>query len=46
MKEELEKLTEQVKRNGQAMLSGIKSETDRLLDEAVGLMDDWDRKKT
>ena len=46
MKEELEKLTEQVMRNGQAMLSGIKSETDRLLDEAVGLMDDWDRKKT
>lgn len=46
MKEELERLTEQVKRNGQAMLSGIKSETDRLLDEAVGLMDDWDRKKT
>lgn len=46
MKEELEKLTEQVKRNGQAMLSGIKSETDRLLDEAVGLMDEWDRKKT
>ena len=46
MKEELEKLTEQVLRNGQAMLSGIKSETDRLLDEAVGLMDDWDRKKT
>lgn len=46
MKEELERLTEQVKRNGQAMLSGIKSETDRLLDEAVGLMDEWDRKKT
>lgn len=46
MKEELEKLTEQVMRNGQAMLSGIKSETDRLLDEAIGLMDDWDRKKT
>ena len=46
MKEELEKLTEQVMRNGQAMLSGIKSETARLLDEAVGLMDDWDRKKT
>ena len=46
MKEELERLTEQVMRNGQAMLSGIKSETDRLLDEAVGLMDDWDRKKT
>ena len=46
MKEELERLTEQVMRNGQAVLSGIKSETDRLLDEAVGLMDDWDRKKT
>lgn len=46
MKEELEKLTEQVKRNGQAVLSGLKSETDRLLDEAVGLMDEWDRKKT
>ena len=46
MKEELEKLTEQVMRNGQAMLSGLKSETDRLLDEAVGLMDEWDRKKT
>ena len=46
MKEELERLTEQVMRNGQAVLSGIKSETDRLLDEAVGLMDEWDRKKT
>ena len=32
MREELEKLTEQVMRNGQAVISGIKSETDRLLD--------------
>ena len=46
MKEELGKLTEQVMRNGQAVLSGIKSETDRLLEEAVNLMDDRDRKKT
>ena len=45
MKEELEKLTEQVVRNGQAVLSGLKSETDRLLDEAVSLMDDRDKKK-
>lgn len=45
MKEELEKLTEQVMRSGQAMLSGIKSETDRLWDEATSLMDDRDRKK-
>ena len=45
MKEELEKLTEQVVRNGQAVLSGIKSETDRLLDEAISLMDDRDKKK-
>lgn len=45
MKEELGKLTEQVMRNGQAMLSGLKSETDRLLDEAVSLMDDRDKKK-
>ena len=42
MKEELEKLTEQVVRNGQAVLNGIKSETDRLIDE---VMDDRDRKK-
>lgn len=42
MKEELEKLTEQMVRNGQAMLSGIKSETDRLIDE---MMDERDRKK-
>ena len=46
MKEELEKLTEQVVRNGQAVLSSIKSETDRLWDEAVSLMDDRDKKKT
>lgn len=46
MREELEKLTEQVMRNGQAVISGIKSETDRLLDEAINLMDDRDRKKT
>lgn len=46
MKEELGKLTEQVMRNGQAVLSGIKSETDRLLDEAIGLIDDRDKKKT
>ena len=45
MKEELEKLTEQVVRNGQAALSGLKSETDRLLEEAVSLMDDRDKKK-
>ena len=45
MKEELEKLTEQVVRNGQAVLSGLKSETDRLLDEAVSLMDDRVKKK-
>lgn len=42
MREELEKLTEQLMRNGHAVLSGIKSETDRLIDE---VMDDRDRKK-
>ena len=45
MKEELEKLTEQLMRNGQAVFSGLKSETGRLLDEAGNLVDDLDRKK-
>ena len=45
MKEELEKLTEQLMRNSQAMFSGLKSETGRLLDEAGNLVDDLDRKK-
>lgn len=45
MKEELGRLTEQVMRNGQAMLSGIKSEADKLFDEAIGMMDERDKKK-
>ena len=44
MKEELGKLTEQVVRGGQAVISGIKSETDKLIDEAVKLMDDKKKK--
>lgn len=44
MKEELGKLTEQVVRSGQAVISGIKSETDKLIDEAVRLMDDKKKK--
>lgn len=46
MKEEFGKLTEQVVRNGQAVFSGLKSETDKLLEEAVSLMDDRDKRKT
>lgn len=42
MREELEKLREQLLHNGQAVLSGIKSETDRLIDEVT---DNRDRKK-
>ena len=44
MKEELGKLTEQVVRSGQAVISGIKSETDRLIDEAVSMMEDKAKK--
>lgn len=44
MKEEIGKLTEQVVRGGQAVLSGLKSETDKLIDEAVALMDDKKKK--
>ena len=45
MKVELGKLTKHVVRNGQAVISGIKSETDKLLDEAVSLMDDRVKKR-
>ena len=45
MREELEKLTEQLMRNSQAVFNGLKSETGRLLDEAGNLVDDLDRKK-
>lgn len=44
MKEEIGKLTEQVVRSGQAVISGLKSETDKLIDEAVSLMDDKKKK--
>lgn len=46
MKEEIGKLTDQVMRSGQAMLTGLKSETDRLMDEAVTMLDEKGKKKT
>lgn len=44
MKEEIGKLTETVVRSGQAVISGLKSETDKLIDEAVAQMDDKKKK--
>lgn len=44
MKEEIGKLTETVMKGGQAVISGLKSETDKLIDEAVSLMDDKKKK--
>ena len=44
LKEEIGKLAEQVVRSGQAVISGLKSETDKLIDEAVSLMDDKKKK--
>lgn len=44
MKEELGKLTETVMKGGQAVISGLKTETDKLIDEALSLMDDKKKK--
>lgn len=44
MKEEIGKLTETVMKGGQAVISGLKTETDKLIDEAVSLMDDKKKK--
>ena len=44
MKEEIGKLTETVMKGGQAVISGLKTETDKLIDEALSLMDDKKKK--
>lgn len=45
MKEELEKLTEQMKRGGQAMINGLLTERDKLKEEAIALMDEREKKR-
>lgn len=44
MREELEKLTEQVVKSGQAVLTGIRTERDKLVEEAVNLLDERGKK--
>ncbi len=46
MKEEIGKLADQVVRSGQVMLTGLKSERDRLMEEAAAMMDDKGKKRT
>lgn len=45
MKEELERLTELVMRDGMEKIERLKSESEKLMEEAVGLMDEREKRK-